>query len=155
MKQVIFASFIGLIIPLGVAAYTNEQQDILDRYDEALLESGVPCFAYEYALNIETNEIGLDRSRSPEEELSFGVDALNIYMATDMPEQQLADLIEARSVLLRPAAQQVARLYKDRVPLDDPLYAPAREGSAPCGDMFDVLGERTRWAVENDLHPIR
>lgn len=155
MKHLFLALALGLIAPFGAAAYTIEQQDILDQYDEALLKSGLPCFAYELALNIEAREIGLDPARSQQEELEFSVNALNIYMATDMPELQLAEQLNENADLLRPTAQQVARLLKDRVPLDDPRYAPAREGSAPCGVMFDVLGERTRWAMDNDLHPIR
>lgn len=150
------------ILPLGLAllpslgaAFTAEQRDALDGYDAQFIEHGSACFGYEVALMRAGLELGLSSSQTPESKLRTGVLQLNGYLFTDLPVGTLEQLILAKAEQLTSAGQQVAALLQDGVPLDDPRYEPARQGSAPCGKMFDVAIERGRWAMDNDLPPIR
>lgn len=155
MKKTLLIALLFGTAPLSVAAYTAEQTAILNDYDSRLLEHGVACQAYELALTEEQFAIGEASSRTRDEELDFGVMSINVYRITDLPDADLAALIENAANELRPLAREVAVLLQSGVPLDDPRYAPAIQGSAPCGLMFDALGERTRWAMDNELHPLQ
>ncbi len=152
------AFLIGMLLgaaPLSAAAYTAEQQSVLDGFDAIILESGVACQAYELALNKERLAIGETPSRTPEDELAFGVRSLNSYLVTQGPAAELAAMIEESAQKLGPLAREVAVLVQQNVPLEDPRFDAAAEGSAPCEVMFNALSEQTQWAIEQDLYPLR
>lgn len=155
MIRALFITLLFGTAPLSVAAYTAEQMAILDDYDSRILEHGVQCEGYELALREEWFAIGETSNRTPDETLEFGVFSINTYRVSDVPEEELAAMIVRAADERRHLAHEVAPLLQSGVPLGDPRFAPAVEGSAPCGLMYDALGERTRWAMDNDLYPLQ
>jgi hypothetical protein len=145
------APLVFALLPSAAAAFTAEQREILDDYDVQFLKHGAHCFGYEVALMRAASDLGLRSSQTPESKLRSGIRALNGYMFTDLPDEAIEQLILAEADRLADAGRQVAALLNDRVPLDDPRYEPARQGSASCGDMFDTASARGRWANENGL----